>query len=53
MAPRRGDALLLSVVAAVYNEEACLRELVSRVDRALRGARCRTELVLVDDGSTD
>jgi dolichol-phosphate mannosyltransferase len=53
MAARESDEPLLSIVAAVYNEEACLRELVSRLDRALEGVRCRTELVLVDDGSTD
>jgi dolichol-phosphate mannosyltransferase len=53
MAARESEEPLLSIVAAVYNEEACLRELVTRLDRALVDARCRTELVLVDDGSTD
>jgi dolichol-phosphate mannosyltransferase len=53
MAPRGGDGLTLSVVAAVYNEEACLRELCARIDRALADLGCRAELVLVDDGSTD
>lgn len=47
----REDEPLLSVIAAVYNEEACLPELVARLDRALDGLR--VELVLVDDGSTD
>jgi polyisoprenyl-phosphate glycosyltransferase len=53
MALREGEEPLLSVVVAVYNEEACLRELTARVDRSLVGVRCRAELVLVDDGSTD
>jgi dolichol-phosphate mannosyltransferase len=44
---------MISIVAAVYNEEACLRELAGRIDRALAGAPCRSELILVDDGSTD
>ncbi len=44
---------LLSVVAAVYNEEACLREFVARLDRTVSKAVCPTEFVLVDDGSTD
>jgi glycosyltransferase involved in cell wall biosynthesis len=53
MASREAEEPLLSIVAAAYNEEACLRELVARIDRALGGARCRAEFVLVDDGSTD
>lgn len=42
---------LVSVVVAVYNEQACLRELYRRIDEALAGAEF--ELLLVDDGSTD
>src|SRR5262245_1225531 len=53
MASREAEEPLLSVVVAVYNEEACLRELIARIDRNLEDARCRVELVLVDDGSTD
>jgi dolichol-phosphate mannosyltransferase len=53
MAPRQGEDLLLSVVAAVHNEEACLLELVARLDRVLVGVPCHAEFVLVDDGSTD
>lgn len=53
MALREAEEPLLSVVAAVHNEEACLRELIARLDGTLRGVRCRVELVLVDDGSTD
>ncbi|MFO0551426.1 MAG: glycosyltransferase family 2 protein [Polyangiaceae bacterium] len=44
---------LVSVVAALFNEEACLRELVARLDATLAAAGCRGEFVLVDDGSTD
>jgi dolichol-phosphate mannosyltransferase len=41
----------VSVVAPVYNERACLGELVHRLDAVLRN---RTyEIVLVDDGSRD
>ena len=53
MAPRGRDPLLLSIVVAVYNEEACLRELTTRIDRALTRGRFHAELVIVDDGSTD
>jgi polyisoprenyl-phosphate glycosyltransferase len=53
MAPRARPETLLSVVAAVYNEEACLREFVARLDRAVVAASCPAEFVLVDDGSTD
>lgn len=53
MALREREDPRISVVAALYNEEACLRELASRVDRALGELRSRAELVLVDDGSTD
>lgn len=53
MASRERHEPLLSVVTAVYNEEACLRELVARLDRVVAGMRCRAEFVLVDDASTD
>lgn len=44
---------MLSVVVAAHNEEACLPELVARLDRAIARARCPAEIILVDDGSTD
>jgi polyisoprenyl-phosphate glycosyltransferase len=53
MARSVGEEPLVSVVAAVHNEEPCLRELAARIDRTLAGAGFRAELVLVDDGSTD
>jgi dolichol-phosphate mannosyltransferase len=53
MGSREAHDPLLSIVAALYNEEGCLRELVARLDSALANAGCRVELVLVDDGSTD
>jgi dolichol-phosphate mannosyltransferase len=50
---REGREPQISVVAAVHNEEACLRELCARVERALADHPGSFELVLVDDGSTD
>lgn len=41
----------VSIVSPVYNERACLEELVRRLDAALRGVDY--EIVLVDDGSRD
>ncbi|MBI5558443.1 MAG: glycosyltransferase [Deltaproteobacteria bacterium] len=42
-----------SVVIPVYNESACLDELVSRCLSACRGTKESFELILVDDGSRD
>ncbi|MBI4792398.1 MAG: glycosyltransferase [Deltaproteobacteria bacterium] len=42
-----------SVVIPVYNEAACLDELVSRTLAACRGTKETFELILVDDGSRD
>ncbi|HIF63539.1 MAG: glycosyltransferase family 2 protein [bacterium] len=42
---------LFSVVVPVFNEEACVAELVSRVRDAFEGLRL--ELILVNDGSSD
>lgn len=42
-----------SVVIPVYNEAACLDELVSRTLAACRGTNETFELILVDDGSRD
>ena len=42
-----------SVVIPVYNEAACLDELVSRTLTACRGTKETFELILVDDGSRD
>ncbi len=52
---RRRDASrpLISVVAPVFNEEACLPELVERLHRALGGLTDEYEIILVDDGSRD
>lgn len=46
---------LLSIVAPVYNEAATLPEFVRRIGAVCNGlgARYHTEIVLVDDGSTD
>ena len=45
--------LSLSVVVPVFNEEAVLPELRSRVEAVLNGLDGGWELVLVDDGSSD
>jgi len=44
---------LLSVVVPVFNEEAGLPELHRRLTETLAGIDGRTEIVYVDDGSTD
>ncbi|MDP8236757.1 MAG: glycosyltransferase [Candidatus Erginobacter occultus] len=43
----------VSVVVPVFNEEACLEELIERTIRVLDGLSDPSELVLVDDGSHD
>jgi undecaprenyl-phosphate 4-deoxy-4-formamido-L-arabinose transferase len=47
---RRPD---LSVVVPVFNSEATLEELASRISHVLEGPGVRYELLLVDDGSRD
>ena len=51
----RAKRPLVSVVAPVYNEEACIEEFVQRLAAVLEGLRDRfdSEIVLVDDGSRD
>lgn len=51
--PPRPDAPLISVVAPVLNEEACIAPLVERVRRAVAACGARHEILLVDDGSSD
>ncbi len=50
---RLGETFMLSIVAPVYNEEASLRELVSRCLAVGAQLDVGFELVLVDDGSKD
>jgi len=52
---RRRDASrpLVSVVAPVFNEEACLPALVSRLHQVLSAMTDEYEIILVDDGSSD
>lgn len=47
------DAIDVSVVIPVYHEVDNLRELVERVEAALRPTRWAFELICVDDGSRD
>ncbi len=47
------EAVDLSVVMPVYNEQAALPEVLEEAAAALRGAPFRYEIVLVDDASTD
>ncbi len=49
----RAPALELSVVVPIYNEEEAVAELVRRTTGVLRAAGMASELILVDDGSTD
>ncbi len=43
----------LSIVIALLNEEESLPELVSWIDRVVKEANLTTELIMIDDGSTD
>ena len=45
--------MLLSIVIPLFNEEAVLPAIVSRLDAVLRTLPCRAEVILVDDGSRD
>lgn len=47
------DRILLSVVIPVFNEEENLDELIRRCLLACDQTRCRFEIVLVNDGSSD
>ncbi len=50
--PPRGDTLL-SVVLPVFNEVHVLKTLLGRVRQALRALGVRSEIIFVDDGSSD
>ncbi len=43
----------LSVVVPVYNEGACLQELIDRTLKACKETKKKFEIVLIDDGSED
>lgn len=45
--------MLLSIIIPLFNEEAVLPALVSRLDAVLTTLPCRAEVILVDDGSRD
>jgi dolichol-phosphate mannosyltransferase len=44
---------LLSLVIPVFNEQESLRPLLAEIDAAVCGLSLRTEIIFVDDGSTD
>ena len=44
---------LLSVLVPVYNEEECIRILYDRLVTVLSGLSCKSEILFVNDGSTD
>ncbi len=44
---------LLSIVLPIYNEEDCIRKTLRALYRALGPIRSQTEIIAVDDGSTD
>ena len=48
-----GDAIVLSVVAPVYNEAQVVVELVRRIDAACRKTGLSYEIIIADDCSTD
>lgn len=43
----------LSIIIPVFNERAGLSELISRLDTVITGLNISSELVFIDDGSTD
>ena len=43
----------ISVVTPMHNEEMCVREFCTRVDKTLRTIADSYEIIVVDDGSTD
>jgi len=47
------DAISVSVVVPVFNEEAVLEEFIRRAAAVLENLGCPAELILVDDGSRD
>ena len=53
LASERPTDPLFSVVVPVYNEEACVSEMVSRLKSVFGAANKRWELIFVDDGSGD
>ena len=49
----RPDHPLISVVVPVYNEEACIDEMVGRIRAVFAKIDCDYQLIFVNDGSTD
>ncbi|MFT5337980.1 MAG: glycosyltransferase involved in cell wall biosynthesis, partial [Luteibaculaceae bacterium] len=43
----------LTVVIPLYNEDESLPELVAWIDRVVAEHKLKTEVLLIDDGSTD
>ncbi|MDP2654114.1 MAG: glycosyltransferase family 2 protein [Candidatus Omnitrophota bacterium] len=52
-AETQAESCAYGVVLPVYNEEACLRDIVQRVETALKTLGKDYEIILVDDGSSD
>ena len=53
VAPTRPERPQVSIVVPVYNEEACVDEMVSRVQGVFAELPCDYELIFVNDGSSD
>jgi glycosyltransferase involved in cell wall biosynthesis len=51
--PSSGGFLKLSVVIPAYNEEGNVEELLSQFDQVFRNLPYKSEMIFVDDGSTD
>ncbi len=48
-----GSEIELSIVIAIYNEASGLQELLERVGKSVTGIGISTEIIMVDDGSSD
>ena len=53
MNSENSEVKFVSVVVPVYNESGCLQELIDRTLAALDSCKCRSELIMIDDGSRD
>jgi len=43
----------VSIIIPAYNEEESIREVIAKIDKTLKDAKCNYEIIVVNDGSTD